>query len=166
MNYNIEVNNKHRAIKIISDTIETIKQESGKVVKIPSLPFKDKKTMEMFKECNTTGVFLFEMAKIRHYLRLLNPSCFDELVALCSLYYSNERALVPEYIESVKLIGVRANLLTLEYVYIAYQTAFFKAYYTEPFMVVTLKNHFGDENWVNLYMNGCKRLEIKTSGLE
>ncbi len=157
----IKIEDREKALAIIAETLANIDAQ----IDIKNLPMDDTKTIDIFATSQTTGVYLFEMAKIRHLLKQIDNVDFDQLAGLVALYYSDKREVVRDYIIDGKLElppSVCGNRLDA---HIAYQTAYLKAHYTEAFMVATVKKHIGNEEWLSLYMNECKRLGVIIYGL-
>jgi DNA polymerase-3 subunit alpha len=64
-----------------------ISQRHGKTVDLASIwPFDDQKTLKLFCQGDTDGVFQFESSGMRQLLQSLQPDRFDDLVALNALY--------------------------------------------------------------------------------
>ncbi|MFR9543887.1 MAG: hypothetical protein SNH27_17820 [Rikenellaceae bacterium] len=157
----IKIEDREKALAIIAETLANIDTQ----INVENLPTHDAKTIEVFTTGQTTGVYLFEMAKIRHLLKRIKSVDFDQLAGLVTLYYSDKIEFVGDCIVDGKLelpTSLCSNYLDA---HIAYQTAYLKAHYTEDFMVATIKNHIGNEEWLNLYMNECKRLGVRIYGL-
>ncbi|MFR9543329.1 MAG: hypothetical protein SNJ29_14765 [Rikenellaceae bacterium] len=157
----IRTEDREKALAIIAETLANIDAQ----IDVKDLPTHDAKTIEVFTTGQTTGIYLFEMAKIRHLLKRIRSVDFDQLERLITLYYSDKREVARDYIVDGKLelpISICSNRLDT---YIAYQTAYLKAHYTEAFMVATIKKHIGNEEWLSLYMNECKRLGVRIYGL-
>ena len=165
MNYSIEINDKQKAIKIIGDTLDLIRENGGGEVLLTDLPLDDTATLKLFQDGRTIGIFAFEMAKMQRYLRELCPKNFDQIVLLSMLYYSEKRDDIDRHMVDESLSESDADSLPREYAYIAYQSAYLKAHYTESFMVATIKNHIGNDEWLSVYMNECKRLGVRIYGL-
>ncbi len=157
----IKIKDREKALAIIAETLANLKDQ----IEIQNLPTDDAKTIEIFATNQTTGVYLFETAKIRHLLKRIKRVDFEQLAGLITPYYSDRREFLGDYIVDGKLelpSSLCSNRLDA---YIAYQTAYLKAHYTEGFMVATIKNHIGNEEWLSLYMNECKRLGVTIYGL-
>lgn len=58
----------------------------------------DEKTLELFRRGDTTGVFQFESAGMKRYLRELKPTEFADLVAMNALYRPGPMAEIPRFI--------------------------------------------------------------------
>lgn len=75
-------------LTIIADTLTMIPYEnkSTSLQSLSDIPLNDEKTMELFKQGNTDGVFQFESPGIRRVLEQVQPSHFEDLVAVNALY--------------------------------------------------------------------------------
>ena len=62
-------------------------------------PKDDEKTFRLFQEGNTKGVFLFESDSMRKNLKRLQPSTFEELVALNAICCPKQMDLMKKYIK-------------------------------------------------------------------
>ncbi|MFK7779532.1 MAG: hypothetical protein QM490_00055, partial [Candidatus Gracilibacteria bacterium] len=58
-----------------------------------------KKVFEVFATGDTTGVFQFESDGMRKYLKDLAPDCFEDLIAMVSLYRPGPLAYIPTFID-------------------------------------------------------------------
>ena len=87
-------------LTIINNALRIIKRVYGKSIDIADIPLDDAKTYELFGRGDTTGVFQFESAGMKRYLRSLNPTKFDDIIAMVALYRPGPMAHLPRYIES------------------------------------------------------------------
>lgn len=62
------------------------------------IDYEDKKVFKIFTEGDTTGVFQFESAGMRKYLRELKPNKFEDIIAMVALYRPGPMAFIPVYI--------------------------------------------------------------------
>ncbi len=87
-------------LTIIEETVRLIKELYDEDIKITELPLDDKKTFELLQKADTTGVFQLEGDGMRHYLKDLVPTEFEDIVAMISLYRPGtlETGMVPRYI--------------------------------------------------------------------
>ncbi|KKP40204.1 MAG: polymerase III catalytic subunit, DnaE type, DNA polymerase III subunit alpha protein [Candidatus Peregrinibacteria bacterium GW2011_GWF2_33_10] len=86
-------------LSIIEHTINIIKRTHGIELDINSLPLDDKKTFSLFKLGKTTGVFQFESAGMKRYLKDLKPTQIEDLIAMNSLYRPGPMQFIPDYIK-------------------------------------------------------------------
>jgi len=82
----------------IKNALRIIKKVYGKEIDINNLPLDDKKTFKLFQEGNTTGVFQFESAGMKRYLKELKPTVFNDLVAMNALYRPGPMQWIEDYI--------------------------------------------------------------------
>lgn len=76
-----------RNLSILSDCIRFIPfEQDGQKIDIDTIPFDDQKTLEIFRNGDTDGVFQFESPGIRRVLRKLQPNSFEDIVAVNALY--------------------------------------------------------------------------------
>ncbi|MCK5466819.1 DNA polymerase III subunit alpha, partial [Candidatus Parcubacteria bacterium] len=67
------------ALKIISKTKED-------KIDLSKIPLDDQKTLRLFQEGKTTGVFQFESSGMKRYLKKLKPTNFEDVIAMVALY--------------------------------------------------------------------------------
>ncbi|MDH5405008.1 MAG: DNA polymerase III subunit alpha [Candidatus Aminicenantes bacterium] len=75
-----------RTLTVIKETIDNIRETTGKEIELDLLPLDDSKTYRLFSEGRTTGIFQFESSGMKDILRRFNPQKFDDLIALNALY--------------------------------------------------------------------------------
>jgi DNA polymerase-3 subunit alpha len=85
-------------LTIIKNTQRIIKKVYGKDIDMIDLPLDDKKTFELFKNGDTTGVFQFESAGMKRYLKELGPTVFEDLVAMNALYRPGPMQWIEDFI--------------------------------------------------------------------
>ncbi|MBN2430511.1 MAG: DNA polymerase III subunit alpha [Acidobacteria bacterium] len=73
-------------LTVIEDTVNMIRRNHDQTLDINRIPLDDAKTYELFSEGATAGIFQFESAGMRNYLRRLRPSRFEDLIAMNALY--------------------------------------------------------------------------------
>jgi DNA polymerase-3 subunit alpha len=88
-----------KTLSIIRDAIENIKKSKGVEINLESLPLDDKKTFELFSNGDTTGIFQFESAGMKRYLRDLIPNRFEDLIAMNALYRPGPMDNIREFIK-------------------------------------------------------------------
>ncbi len=83
----------------IKNALKIIKKVYGKEIDINSIPLDDKKTFELFQRGDTTGVFQFESAGMKRYLKDLKPTVFDDLIAMNALYRPGPMQWIDDFIQ-------------------------------------------------------------------
>ena len=86
-------------LTIIEETLRQIKEMKGENIDIAKIPLDDKKTFELFQKGETVSVFQFESEGMRHYLKELKPTEFEDIIAMVSLYRPGPMELIPSYIK-------------------------------------------------------------------
>ena len=75
-----------RTLTVIDETIKLVKQTQGKVINLEALPLDDAKTYELLASAQTSGVFQVESSGMRDLLKKMEPSRFEDIIALLALY--------------------------------------------------------------------------------
>ncbi len=87
-----------KTLSIIKEAVANIKQTRGIDVDMDTIPIDDQKTYQLYCEGRTTGTFQFESAGMQKYLRELQPSTFEDLIAMNALYRPGPMDYIPEFI--------------------------------------------------------------------
>ena len=240
-----------RTLTIIRDTLRLVKKNHGVEIDIDAIPLDDEKTFQLFAKGQTTGIFQFESAPMREYLKKLKPTSLSDISAMNALYRPGPMDFIDDFIErksgtketvylhsslepilketygvivyqeqviqianrvggmslaeadllrramgkkdlvamkqqQEKFIegaasnGISNKIATeifeaidkfanygfnkshaVAYSYVAYQTAYLKAYYTPEFLAANLTNEFGNKNKVANFLEDCRKLKIE-----
>ncbi|HUC20774.1 MAG TPA: DNA polymerase III subunit alpha, partial [Candidatus Polarisedimenticolaceae bacterium] len=86
-------------LTIIKNTLRIVKRVYGKDIDIADIPLDDNKTYELFARGDTTGLFQFESAGMKRYLRTLKPTRFDDLIAMNALYRPGPMQWIEDFID-------------------------------------------------------------------
>ena len=87
-----------KTLSIIKEAISNIKKTRGIDVDIDTIDIADPKTYELYCQGNTVGTFQFESAGMQKYLRELQPSTFEDLIAMNALYRPGPMDYIPDFI--------------------------------------------------------------------
>ena len=87
-----------RNLTILQNVIDIIRAKYKEEVDLDKIPMADKKTLELFAKGETTGVFQFESAGFKRYLKELQPSRFQDLIDMVALYRPGPMEWIPDYI--------------------------------------------------------------------
>ncbi len=82
----------------IKDALANIKKTHGIDLDIDHIPIDDKETFELFSSGNTIGTFQFESAGMQKYLKELQPTVFEDLIAMNALYRPGPMDYIPKFI--------------------------------------------------------------------
>lgn len=86
-------------LTILEEAVRLVRESGAVAPDLDRLSPTDQKTYAMLREGDTTGVFQFESAGMRRYMKILKPTSLDDLVALVSLYRPGPMELIPSYIK-------------------------------------------------------------------
>ena len=87
-----------RTLSIIKEALENIQQTTGQVVDIDHIDITDEKTYQLYCQGKTTATFQFESAGMQKYLKDLQPSKFEDLIAMNALYRPGPMDNIPSFI--------------------------------------------------------------------
>ena len=88
-----------KTLSIIKEAIENIRQSKGIVLNIDEVPIDDPATYRLYSDGRTIGTFQFESAGMQKYLRELQPSTFEDLIAMNALYRPGPMDYIPDFID-------------------------------------------------------------------
>ncbi len=86
-----------RNLDVIEDAVEIVRRSRGVELDMGSIPMDDAKTFEMLSRGDGTGVFQLESEGMREAMKKVQPTEFDDLVALVSLYRPGAMRYIPDY---------------------------------------------------------------------
>ena len=88
-----------KTLSIIKEAVENIWQTRGVKVDIDDFGIiNDKATYKLFCDGRTVATFQFESAGMQKYLRELQPSTFEDLIAMNALYRPGPMDYIPQFI--------------------------------------------------------------------
>ncbi len=87
-----------KTLSIIKEALSNIKQTRGIDIDIDNIPIDDPLTYQLYCDGRTTGTFQFESAGMQKYLRELQPSTFEDLIAMNALYRPGPMDYIPDFI--------------------------------------------------------------------
>ena len=87
-----------KTLSIIKDALATIEQTRGIKVNIDTIDMTDETTYLLYCNGQTTGTFQFESAGMQKYLKELQPSKFEDLIAMNALYRPGPMDYIPSFI--------------------------------------------------------------------
>ena len=88
-----------KTLSIIKEAVANVKDSHGIEIDIEKISFEDEKTYKLYSDGRTVGTFQFESAGMQKYLRELQPSTFEDLIAMNALYRPGPMDYIPEFIE-------------------------------------------------------------------
>ncbi|MDP4269019.1 MAG: DNA polymerase III subunit alpha, partial [Bacteroidota bacterium] len=87
-----------KTLSIIKEALDNIKLTNNIDLDISKISLEDEKTYELYSTGKTTGTFQFESAGMQKYLRELQPSKFEDLIAMNALYRPGPMDYIPSFI--------------------------------------------------------------------
>ena len=89
-----------RNLTVIKDTIKDVKKNRGIDIDIENIDENDPNVIDQFNKAKTIGLFQFESAGMRNFLKNLKPTVFDDLIAANSLFRPGPMDEIPTYIHN------------------------------------------------------------------
>ena len=87
-----------KTLSIIKEALLNIRLSRGEEIDIEKISIEDPKTYQLYSEGRTIGTFQFESAGMQKYLRELQPSTFEDLIAMNALYRPGPMDYIPDFI--------------------------------------------------------------------
>jgi DNA polymerase-3 subunit alpha len=91
-----------RNLDVIEDALDIIERSTGERPDMARLPLDDERTYAMLARGDSVGVFQFESEGFREALKKVEPTEFDDLVALGALYRPGAMDQIPAYARGKK----------------------------------------------------------------
>ena len=88
-----------RNLTVIDRTIDLIKKRFDKEIVIDDIDMEDPKVYKLFAKGLTVGIFQFESAGMREFLKKLQPKGIDGLIAMNALYRPGPMQNIDKYIK-------------------------------------------------------------------
>ncbi|NLM75564.1 MAG: DNA polymerase III subunit alpha [Clostridiaceae bacterium] len=89
-----------RTITVIRDTIEFVKDSQGIEIDIDNINYDDRAVYEMIGRGETAGVFQLESRGMTSFMKELQPSNLEDIIAGISLYRPGPMDQIPRYIQN------------------------------------------------------------------
>jgi DNA polymerase III subunit alpha len=86
-----------RNLDVIEDAVEIIRRSRGAELEMAEIPMDDDKTFEMLARGDGTGVFQLESEGMREAMKKVQPTEFEDIVALVSLYRPGAMKYISDY---------------------------------------------------------------------
>jgi len=129
-----------RTLTVIQNTLNQIKEQTGQEINLANLPLDDRRTFQLFRTANTTGVFQLESGGMKKNLKELRPNQFEDIIAMVALYRPGPMEFIPEFI--------------------ARKHGYKKVKYLHPSLKPILKNTYG----VMVYQEQLMRMARELAG--
>ncbi len=87
-----------KTLTIIKECLKNIKKAHDIDIDIDHISIEDAETYKLFQEGRTVGVFQFESAGMRKYMKELKPTVMGDLIAMNALYRPGPMDYIPQFI--------------------------------------------------------------------
>ena len=87
-----------KTLTIIKECLKNIKKAHNIDIDIDHISIEDAETYKLFQEGRTVGVFQFESAGMRKYMKELKPTVMGDLIAMNALYRPGPMDYIPQFI--------------------------------------------------------------------
>ena len=87
-----------KTLTIIKECLKNIYKAHGVTIDIDHISIEDAETYKLFQEGRTVGVFQFESAGMRKYMKELKPTVMGDLIAMNALYRPGPMDYIPQFI--------------------------------------------------------------------
>ena len=87
-----------RNLSFLGESVLNVKKTQNIDINLRKIPLDDKKTFEMLSRGDTMGVFQLSGEGMTKWLKELQPSRVDDIMAMVALYRPGPMAMIPEYI--------------------------------------------------------------------
>ena len=88
-----------KTLSIIKEAVENVRLSKGVEIDIDNISITDPTTYKLYSDGRTIGTFQFESAGMQKYLRELQPSTFEDLIAMNALYRPGPMDYIPDFID-------------------------------------------------------------------
>ena len=88
-----------KTLSIIKEAVENIRLSRNVEVDVDAIDICDPATYKLYSDGRTIGTFQFESAGMQKYLRELQPSTFEDLIAMNALYRPGPMDYIPDFID-------------------------------------------------------------------
>lgn len=82
----------------IKNALRIIKKVHKKTIDISTIPLDDEKTFRLLQRGETTGVFQLESSGMKRYLKELQPTVFEDIIAMVALYRPGPMQWIDDFI--------------------------------------------------------------------
>ncbi len=85
-------------LSIIHNCLDLIKERHGVDIDIEAIPIDDPETYALYSRGDTTSVFQFESPGMMKWLQMLQPTRFEDLIAMNALYRPGPMDYIPSFV--------------------------------------------------------------------
>ncbi len=87
-----------KTLSELKEAVKNVKLSRGIDIDINNIPIDDEETYKLYQRGQTIGTFQFESPGMQKYLRQLQPTVFEDLIAMNALYRPGPMEYIPQFI--------------------------------------------------------------------
>ena len=87
-----------KTLSQLKEAVENVRDSLGIELDVDNVDIEDEPTFRLYQDGRTVGTFQFESAGMQKYLRELQPSVFEDLIAMNALYRPGPMEYIPSFI--------------------------------------------------------------------
>ena len=91
-----------RNLTVIQDTEKMVNRETGERLDVDHINYEDPNVFALISSGKTEGIFQLESAGMKNFMKELQPSCLEDIIAGISLYRPGPMEFIPQYIRGKK----------------------------------------------------------------
>ncbi len=90
-----------KTLTLVADSVRRVEESTGKKIELETLPLDDPATYRLLGRADTIGVFQMESGGMRKLLTQIQPTCFEDIVAVLALFRPGplDSGMVEQYIK-------------------------------------------------------------------
>ncbi|NLP11401.1 DNA polymerase III subunit alpha [bacterium] len=87
-----------RTLTVIQKTVDAVRRGKKADFDIETIPLDDPQVYRQFSNGHTIGLFQFESSGMQEYLKKLQPTCLEDLIAMNALYRPGPMSMIDDFI--------------------------------------------------------------------
>jgi len=91
-----------RTLTVIQKTVDAVRRGKKADFDIETIPLDDPQGYRQFSNGDTIGLFQFESSGMQEYLKKLQPTCLEDLIAMNALYRPGPMSMIDDFIRGKK----------------------------------------------------------------
>jgi len=91
-----------RTLTVIQKTVDAVRHGKKADFDIETIPLDDPRVYRQFSNGDTIGLFQFESSGMQEYLKKLQPTCLEDLIAMNALYRPGPMSMIDDFIRGKK----------------------------------------------------------------
>jgi len=87
-----------KTLTIIKDAVQNVEDSKGVKLIPDEFPLEDELTYELFQRGETVGIFQYESPGMQKHMKDLQPTAFEDLIAMNALYRPGPMQYIPDFV--------------------------------------------------------------------